>query len=199
MDRNDKKKQILKAAKECFARFGYEKTTMEDIGRLVGLNQASLYYYYKNKEAIYADAIIGEIDAHLDQARSRIDEAGACRETILAYMEDKIRGMQATSNAFNLSLESMRRAQPAFLELRRIVQDKEISFLDQILKTGLAKGEIKPCDTTKVAVSLLTIVDAAKMKAIQKTDAHFINGLDYRKMEEEVIFTVSLILDGLSR
>jgi ribosome-binding protein aMBF1 (putative translation factor) len=41
MVRSKKEKKILQVAKECFARFGYEKTTLEDIGRMSGLNKAS--------------------------------------------------------------------------------------------------------------------------------------------------------------
>ena len=36
MELQDKKAEIQKAASECFARYGYEKTTLDDIGRLVG-------------------------------------------------------------------------------------------------------------------------------------------------------------------
>ena len=58
MDTSPKKQEILKAASECFARFGYEKTTLDDIGKMVGLNKASLYYYYKNKEDIFAEVVL---------------------------------------------------------------------------------------------------------------------------------------------
>ena len=46
MTEPDKREQILKAAAECLSQYGYEKTTLSDIGKLVGLNKASLYYYY---------------------------------------------------------------------------------------------------------------------------------------------------------
>jgi AcrR family transcriptional regulator len=59
----EKKKEILKAASDCFARYGYEKTTLDDIGKMVGLNKASLYYYYKNKEAIFSEVVFEETEA----------------------------------------------------------------------------------------------------------------------------------------
>lgn len=51
---------ILQAAIECFTNFGYEKTTMSDIGKRVGLNKASLYYHYKDKLALY-NAVVEKI------------------------------------------------------------------------------------------------------------------------------------------
>ena len=41
--KKDKRQMILEAAGECFDRFGYNKTTLKDIGERVGLNKASIY------------------------------------------------------------------------------------------------------------------------------------------------------------
>ena len=60
MKSDEKRKKIIQAAGDCFARFGYEKTTMDDIGKKVGLNKASLYYYYKDKESIYTEVVYVE-------------------------------------------------------------------------------------------------------------------------------------------
>ena len=60
--KQDKKESILKAANICFSKYGYEKTTMDDIGKLAGLNKASLYYYYKNKESIYCEVVFLEAE-----------------------------------------------------------------------------------------------------------------------------------------
>lgn len=45
--------QIMDAAYEQFLRFGYRKTTMEDIAKAAGKGKSSLYYYFKNKEEIF--------------------------------------------------------------------------------------------------------------------------------------------------
>jgi AcrR family transcriptional regulator len=47
-----KKEAILHGAAGCFTKFGYEKTTLDDIGKSAALNKASIYYYFKNKEEI---------------------------------------------------------------------------------------------------------------------------------------------------
>ena len=49
------KEKIRAAAYKCVARYGFEKTTLDDIAKEVGLNKASLYYYYKNKEDIFLE------------------------------------------------------------------------------------------------------------------------------------------------
>ncbi|MFX0062900.1 MAG: TetR/AcrR family transcriptional regulator [Candidatus Hermodarchaeota archaeon] len=36
----------MDAASDCFAKYGYRKTTLEDISKIVGVRKASLYYYW---------------------------------------------------------------------------------------------------------------------------------------------------------
>jgi AcrR family transcriptional regulator len=52
-----KRLQILNAAMDCFSTYGYEKTTMSDIGARVGMNKASLYYHFKDKIALFATMV----------------------------------------------------------------------------------------------------------------------------------------------
>ena len=57
------KERIGKAAMECFVQYGLDKTTLDDIAKKIGLNKASLYYYYKNKEDIFLEIAIKEGEA----------------------------------------------------------------------------------------------------------------------------------------
>lgn len=50
----DRQQEILLAALQAFAEKGYDKTTIEDIVRISGLSKGTLYWYFTNKEAIFA-------------------------------------------------------------------------------------------------------------------------------------------------
>ncbi len=54
---------ILDASRDLFARFGYKKTTMEDIAMALRKGKSSLYYYFKNKEEIFQAVI--ELESEL--------------------------------------------------------------------------------------------------------------------------------------
>jgi AcrR family transcriptional regulator len=53
----NKKELILEAAKGVFAKYGFAKTTLEDIGKKVGMKKNSLYHYFANKEDIFYEII----------------------------------------------------------------------------------------------------------------------------------------------
>src|SRR5436189_4267915 len=55
------REEILNGARELFQRFGFKKTTMEDIARQIGKSKSALYYYYKTKEEIFEAVVLNEI------------------------------------------------------------------------------------------------------------------------------------------
>lgn len=83
-DRSSSTERILEAAKECFARYGYQKTSMEDIAREAGLSRRSVYRYFPDKSALFAEVaakqtklFLGEIvrrTAELDGLSAQIEE-----------------------------------------------------------------------------------------------------------------------------
>lgn len=52
-----RRRQILMAAIEAFSEKGYDKTTVNDIVQISGLSKGTLYWYFKNKQAIFVSMI----------------------------------------------------------------------------------------------------------------------------------------------
>src|SRR5438067_12255224 len=46
------REQIVEAAHEHFSRFGYEKTTVSDLAKSIGLSKAYIYKFFDSKQAI---------------------------------------------------------------------------------------------------------------------------------------------------
>lgn len=82
------REEILSKAAELLGRFGFKKTTMEDIARAIGKSKSALYYYYKTKEEIF-EAVVAE---DMDENRRLTEEMMATVETA----PEKFRLMFAT-------------------------------------------------------------------------------------------------------
>ena len=54
----NKRESIIRAAHAQFRRYGYRKTSMEDIAGELGISRASLYSYFKNKDEIFRSVSI---------------------------------------------------------------------------------------------------------------------------------------------
>jgi len=65
------KKRILEAAEELFSEYGFNGTSIDKIARAAGINKATIYYHFKNKDEIIASlfqTIIDDVDSHLSEA-----------------------------------------------------------------------------------------------------------------------------------
>ncbi|NLO31596.1 MAG: TetR/AcrR family transcriptional regulator [Methanosarcina mazei] len=61
-EKEQRKTEIIDAAESLFFSRSYEEVSMEDIAREVELNKATIYLYFKNKEALYATIVLRGID-----------------------------------------------------------------------------------------------------------------------------------------
>ncbi len=71
---NDQEKKLLikQSARELFFRFGFSKTSMDDIARQCGLAKPTLYYYFSNKEAIFNEVVIEEAEGFMDSVEKKL-------------------------------------------------------------------------------------------------------------------------------
>src|SRR5210317_1815766 len=63
--------RILKAAASCFNEKGYSGTSLKDVSRHLGLTDAALYYYVRNKEELVYQCYVRAADL----AREAMHEA----------------------------------------------------------------------------------------------------------------------------
>lgn len=61
--RKESKRKILEAALEVFAREGYHSSTVSSIAKTAGISQGLLYNYFKSKEDVLNELMIGMMDA----------------------------------------------------------------------------------------------------------------------------------------
>lgn len=60
-EKNQKKNDILSAAKSLFKEKGFHNTKMDEIAANAGVGKGTLYEYYKNKQDIFDEACIAKI------------------------------------------------------------------------------------------------------------------------------------------
>lgn len=91
LSRADREQQVLRVAREQFARRGFAAVTMEDIALEVGVKKPLLYAYFGNKDRLYeacmspaGDALIEAIAAAVARART---PAEALRRGVIAFYD----------------------------------------------------------------------------------------------------------------
>lgn len=84
---DDRGPQILAAALETFLRYGYRRTTMEDIARQVGVSRPTLYLSFPNKQAVFRAVVGAGQDRLLDEVRTILSGPGTLQDRLVAAFE----------------------------------------------------------------------------------------------------------------
>ena len=72
--------RIIEAAHECFAHYGFQKTTVADLARSIGFSKAYIYRFFESKQAI-GEAICNErLQQLIAEARRAMAEGGSAAD-----------------------------------------------------------------------------------------------------------------------
>ena len=194
----DRKAEILMAAGDCFVKYGYEKTTLDDIAEIVGINKASFYYHFKNKDEIFKELIIKEADYCIQILKDKVEPISDYKEKILTWIKEGFNYNDKNSILHKLSMESIKKITPLLSYLRNYSMQKGIEYLSSVFQNYKDNNVIKIENPYKLASSIQNTIYALKENLI-----HFATSktqpIKLNDIEDDIIFTVSLILDGIQK
>ena len=70
-----RREQILSAAAELFARYGFHGVGIDDIGKAVGISGPALYRHFRSKDAMLAELLTGISDRLLRGGQDHVGKA----------------------------------------------------------------------------------------------------------------------------
>ncbi len=194
-----KKEDILEAANQCFFRYGYAKTSMSDIGKLVGLNKASLYYHYKDKLSIYKATVDLRRQEHELEVRAALGEADSIDEEILVFLEKEIDFASKTSRILTLDPVSLHATKSETFVVYEDIIKRDIVWLKDRLDQGCEKGIYKSCDNGRLGELLMTLAQSMLDTYCPLYVEDDKRDQAYAFVKSQIRFGVGLILDGIRR
>jgi len=135
--------EILQAAGKVFQRWGFSKTTMEDIAREAGKGKSTLYYYFRSKDEIIDAMVNSEVSHLLMKAKASVLDVQPAKEKLKMYVVASLSEMKNVATLYHVVLKELRE-NPRFL--RNLLKDfeaKEFEFLRGILQLGVKQGEFQ--------------------------------------------------------
>jgi AcrR family transcriptional regulator len=204
----EKRQLIVTEASKCFSQFGFEKTTLDDIGKSANLNKATLYYYFKNKEEIFMEVVLQESTRFITELQAKTVLITGFEEKICSYLIERLRFYKQVVNLHQLSIVLLRQVQPIFDELYNNVLQTEIQFIKQILEVAAAANQISfspdlqqnpQQNLQEIAESIISVANSLKHEAVLQSKTQFAHHIDYSNIEQKTIFITQLILNGLKK
>jgi len=192
MEDIDIKKRITEVAQDIFKKYGFKKSTMDEIAAAAGKGKSTLYHYFKSKEEVFAAVIEKESNTMFKELNKIITANIDCKSKIKKYIITRMNLINELSNLYS-AIKSDYLNHFNFIQKYRVKYDEyEIFFIEQILQDGINKKEfnIDKDDTKIYAYGIAT--------ALKGLEIPFFLENRYSKINNRLDGMLNILIYGLS-
>ena len=184
---------IYKAALPFFAKYGYKKTTLEDIASALDMSNTNLYSYARSKRDLYQCCVDYAIDQWQEFVRQQTRDIEDPKEKLVTTWRSAV-GYIIGNEEMMALLKNDPTIFPMFpnVDPSEEYNDWSVQYVKEILEEGIEKGVFRATINVDIAATMLfgwykyLIVSSVEMEELDET------------LIEETLSTLGIILfDGL--
>ena len=154
--------QIIDAAARVFAERGFHGATTQDIANVLGIRQASLYYYFSSKEAALELVCLKGVEGFFEVAKAIAASGKTARERLSLLIKSHLSPLLNRGDFVKVFLNERQHLPP---ESRRRIgrwsRGLERIF-EEVIREGIAKGEFRAdLDARMATLAILGMCNAA--------------------------------------
>lgn len=186
------REDILNGARELFERFGFKKTTMEDIARQVGKSKSALYYYYKTKEEIFEAVILRDIEASQALVAEAVKKEESATSRFRVLFTTLLEDVKRKANKFGIFKSDLYENHFLFDSIIK----KRDSYIEDLLKDililGISQHEVKMMNTAEMSLwaTMINITLKATASKIFLED-------DFNLSSAQLVFIADSFFNGV--
>lgn len=191
MGKDQTREKILTVAARMFGKYGFQKTTVDEIARTAHKAKGSVYYYYKSKEELFLAVVSQEINV-LKTGLTRIivdsqDATGMIRNYLISrmiLMKDAVNYHESLKADFVDDFSFLNETRQEFTRF-------EIELMKAILDRGVRENKFRIKDTHATAQVIILA-----MKAIEIPFYHQHMIAEY---EQTIVELIDILIKGIEK
>ncbi len=193
----DSRAEILAAARRIFARRGLNGTSVREVADAAGVNNAMIYYYFKDKDDLYRSVLADSFSAMTEiWADPIFHSPTAVRGKIEKYVDSFIRFQKKNEDLRRIMAMEFAASGGNITWICKKYFADNYANLTGIFREGMRRGELKRFDPSLAVASLIGIV---VHNFIMQPMAEHIHGKSVDLTPEKFgAFVTELFLSGLS-
>lgn len=164
------KDNILIIAQNTFRKYGFRKTTMDEIAFAAGKTKSTMYYYFESKEEVFKAVVEKEVLQLRSEIQDAVNKKHVAKQKLEAYIFTRMKGFRKLGNFYEL-LKDEFLSNLEFAEKIRTVYDKnETDFLAQIIQEGIDSKQFKKLNASLTARTIVIAMKGLEAPALIETN-----------------------------
>ena len=154
INKEEFRKKIIVIAGQIFSRYGFKKTTMDEIAHALKMGKSSIYYYFESKEEIFEAVVLYEANMLRNELTKSIKSVDSPIDKMRNYVFVRMKAFEKLSNYYNAIFDKNLDHFEFIERIRARYDREELAILRLILYHGARKKvfNIKESEYTALAI-----------------------------------------------
>ena len=187
----EKKSLLIRAAREVLGRYGFKKTTLDDIAEKAGMAKTSIYYYFKSKKGILIAVAQMELTKMMDTMRDAVENATTPEKKLRGLVRARYNYLQEIKSTPGLNLEKLQEMTSMVRSERERFLGAEIELIKEVILDGVRKNVFEVKDP-----ELFALISISAMRGIDDT---FMLYGKHERITEGIEGQMNIIINGIKK
>ena len=187
--KQNKKELIMNAAQRLFAKYGLNKTTMDEIAKDAHVGKGTIYHYFDSKEHVFYAIIQKEVYILKSKILQAVKQAKTPQEKLKAFASTRLKEILELVNFHKLTQEAVDILQPQVEKALEKYRQEELRIVEGIIKEGIRKKVFENLNAKLSAFALMSV--------FRNLEFPWLIGKKAYDVEEKVDFMLRIYLKGM--
>ncbi len=101
VNKDEFRRKVIITAGQIFSRYGFKKTTMDEIAKALKMGKSSIYYYFESKEDIFEAVVLHEANILRTELTTAIKSVESPIDKMRNYVFVRMKSFEKLSNYYN--------------------------------------------------------------------------------------------------
>lgn len=191
LDKDEVKEAIVNVARHIFSRFGFKKTTMDEIALASRKGKSSIYYYFASKEEIFQAVVEKEAEILKQELIKATKETDSPAQKLKMHVLIRMRTMEKLANFYSAIKDDYLGHLDFIEKIRKKYDQEEIQMMENILADGVKNGIFEIEDTSLAAIAIVT--------AMKGMEIPLFWGVEGKDLESRLDHLIHILFHGVMK
>ncbi|MCK4288706.1 MAG: TetR/AcrR family transcriptional regulator [Bacteroidales bacterium] len=182
---------ILDVATNIFSKFGFHKTTVDEIARAAHKAKGSVYYHFKSKEELFQGVIDKEFQILRGELIKAIDSGKNAKEKLTNYITVRMKTLNELINFYDALKNDYLNYLDFIEQIRQRYDNEETILIKSILTGGVNNDEFEINNVEITAPAILTALKGLEMPFFLENK--------YNELESRLNELISILIRGIMK